>query len=225
MELINSTRMVTGFTLGVEPSGRELLVVVVKGTFRIPEGQGERLRLHDEQVPLLMGDAFHGEPGLSAPRYEIDFAPTKPRCDVLVNGTAYAPGGRPSERITVGVRIGGWYKAFDVVGDRFWYSAGGVRSTAPKPFIEMPIDYGCAFGGVDQRHANPGEHDAFMANPSGRGFHKRLIPEWLEGSPLPNTEERGNAITAPDGHYRPMAFGPLGRHWDPRLMPGATQWT
>ena len=28
--------MVAGFNLGVEPSGRELLVVVAKGTFRIP---------------------------------------------------------------------------------------------------------------------------------------------------------------------------------------------
>ena len=36
MELVNSTRMVAGFTMGIEPSGRELLVVVVKGTFQIP---------------------------------------------------------------------------------------------------------------------------------------------------------------------------------------------
>ena len=34
MELNNATEMEAGYTLGVEPSGRELLVVVVKGRFR-----------------------------------------------------------------------------------------------------------------------------------------------------------------------------------------------
>ncbi|MCK7582587.1 MAG: hypothetical protein MZV65_48105 [Chromatiales bacterium] len=37
MELINATRMVAGYTMGMEPSGRELLVVVIKGTFRLPK--------------------------------------------------------------------------------------------------------------------------------------------------------------------------------------------
>jgi len=36
MELINATRMVAGYNMGLEPSGRELLVVVIKGTFRFP---------------------------------------------------------------------------------------------------------------------------------------------------------------------------------------------
>jgi hypothetical protein len=59
-------------------------------------------------------------------------------------------------------------------------------------------------------------HDTFAANPSGRGFHRHLVVQWLHGSPLPNTEESGVPVTAPDGEYRPMAFGPVGRHWVPR---------
>ena len=31
MELVNATRLVAGYTLGVEPSGREHVVVVAKG--------------------------------------------------------------------------------------------------------------------------------------------------------------------------------------------------
>ena len=89
MELINSTRMVVGYTMGMEPSGRELLVVVVKGTFRIPTEQGATLTLHDQQVALVTSDVFFGEPGLSAPKYEVDFAPRKHRCDVLLNGSAF----------------------------------------------------------------------------------------------------------------------------------------
>jgi hypothetical protein len=209
--------MVAGYTMGMEPSGRELLVVVVKGTFRIPAEQGAALRLHEEQVPLVMSDVFFGAPGLSAPKYEVDFAPRKHRCDVLLNGSAYAPGGRPTSRVNVGIRIGNWSKSFDVVGDRFWYLAGGVRATSPTPIETMPISYDRAFGGVDQRHDDPAQHGAFMLNPSGRGFHKHLIGEWLEGSPLSNTEEQGNRVSAPNGTYKPMSLGPIGRHWEPRF--------
>ena len=216
MHFINSTRMAAGYTMGTEPSGRESLVVVVKGTFRIPTEQGATLRLHAEQVPLVMSDVFFGEPGLSAPKYEVDFAPQKQSCEVLLNCSAYAPGGRPSDRVTVGVHIGSWSKSFVVVGDRRWYLAAGVRSTDPEPFISMPISYDRAFGGSDLRHEDPAQHSAYMPNPSGRGYHKHLVSEWLQSSPISNTEEIGVPVTQPDGTYRPMAFGSIGRHWEAR---------
>lgn len=108
MELINATRMTAGFSMGLEPSGRELLVVVIKGTFRFPQ-PGEpasHFALHDEQLPLVMADTFTGEPGRSAPVHEVDFAPRKPRCDVLLLGCAHAPHGRPATRVETGIRIG-----------------------------------------------------------------------------------------------------------------------
>lgn len=214
--------MAVACTMGLEPSGRELLVIVVKGTFAIPTEQGATLALHAEQAPLVMADVFHGEPGLSAPKYEVDFAPRKQRCEVLLDGSAHAPGGKPAERVTVGLRIGNWSKSFAVVGDRFWYTAGAVRATAPKPFTTLPISYDRAFGGTDARHEDPAQHAAFMPNPSGRGFHKHRISEWLHASPLPNTEELKHPVTEPDGIYRPMAFGPIGRHWEPRYKYAGT---
>jgi hypothetical protein len=222
MELINSTRMTTGYTMGLEPSGRELLVVVVKGTFRIPTEQGARLALGEEQVPPVMSDVFFGEPGLSAPKYEIDFAPRKQRCDVLLNGYAYAPDGRPADRVPVGLRIGGWSKSFAVVGARMWYMSAGPRATAPAPFTRTVISYDHAFGGTDYRHEDPAQHAAYMPNPSGRGFHRHLVHRWLEGSLLPNTEELGVEVQRPDGRYRPMSFGALGRHWEPRYRYAGT---
>jgi hypothetical protein len=223
MELINSTRMVAGYTMGMEPSGRELLVVVVKGTFRIPAQSGEPLRLHDEQVPLVTSDVFFGEPGLSAPRYEVDYAPRKPRCDVLLNATAYAPEGRPTTRAAVGVSIGSWSKSFDVVGDRVWEAGlGGIGASAATPFVKMPISYDRAFGGTDNRAEDPADHDAYLLNPIGRGFHKRLKSEWIDGQPLPNTEETGRPVSWVDGDYRPMSFGALGRHWAPRYKYAGT---
>lgn len=223
MELINSTRMVAGYTMGMESSGRELLVVVVKGTFRIPAQSGEQLRLHEEQVPLVMGDVFYGEPGLSAPMYEVDFAPRKHRCDILLNGSAYAPGGRPTTRTTVGMRVGQWSKHFDVVGDRVWEAGlSGIGATPPAAFVQMPITYDRAFGGTDNYSQDPADHVAFMPNPSGRGFHRHLKNEWIDGKPLPNTEESDNPVRWVNGSYRPMAFGPIGRHWEPRYRYAGT---
>src|SRR5262245_17381312 len=164
MELVNSTRLVAGHTMGLEPSGRELLIVVVKGTFRIPRELGGALVLHEEQAPLVISDEFYGEPGLSAPKYEVDFAPRKTRCDLILNGTAHAPGGRLTGRVTVGVSVGSWSKSFAVVGDRFWSNAGGVRSTPAQPFETMPVNYDRAFGGADLRHEDPAQHAAFMPN-------------------------------------------------------------
>jgi hypothetical protein len=218
MELLNATRMVAGFNLGVEPSGRELLVVVAKGTFRIPPPDApDSIALHETQLPLVMADTFTGAPGLSAPVHEVDFAPRKPRCDILLLGSAYAPRGRPASRVEVGLRVGSWSKTFAVIGPRQWECAvAGVGATPPGVFVRQPISYDVAFGGTDLLHEDPAQHAAFMANPVGRGFHRHMRVEWVEGRPLPATEEIDHAVRAPDGNYRPMALGPVGRGWDPR---------
>lgn len=219
MELINATRMLAGYTMGLELSGRELLVVVIKGTFRIPQA-GEpidRIVLADDQLPLVMADTFTGEPGFSSPVYEADFAPRKPQCDVLLHGSAYAPGGRPTTRLEAGIQIGPWSKHVAVVGPRHWEcSAATLRASPVQPFVQQAISYDVAFGGADLRHEDSAKHAAYMANPVGRGFHKHMMREWVDGAPLPSTEEPGRSVTDTDGDYRPMAFGPIGRGWQPR---------
>jgi hypothetical protein len=222
MQLINSTRMAAGYTMGVEPSGREWLLIVVKGTFVLPRS-GEPVQLHAEQLPLVMADTYTGEPGVSAPVHESEFALRKHACDILLTGSAYAPGGRPTTRTSVSLSVGTMTKAFDVVGDRRW-SAGvtGIRATNPEPFVQMPLSYDRAFGGVDIDSEDPAEHDAYTLNPAGRGFRKHLKNAWVDGKPLPNTEEAGCAVTWPADAYAPMAYGPLGRSWQPRVTYAGT---
>ncbi|HEX6842551.1 MAG TPA: DUF2169 domain-containing protein [Stellaceae bacterium] len=215
MELINATRMVAGYSMGIEPSGRELLVVAIKGTFRIPR-PGETMRLADAQLPLVMADTFTGTPGSSAPLHEIDFAPRKSRCDIVLLGSAYAPQGRPVLRVQVGVKLGAWQKLFTVVGDRVWRAGPVIRAGAPEPFAVKPISYDNAFGGVDAFHPDPGRHSAYLLNPVGRGYHRLLDPHLVDNTPLPNTEESDEPVTTPNGNYRPMAFGPVGRNFSSR---------
>lgn len=216
MELLNATRMKAAYTMGLRPDGRELLVVVVKGTFTIPRA-GVEAELAPEQADLVMADEFSGEPGLGAPTYESDFAPNKPRCDILLNGSAYAPGGHPAEQVDVGLRVGEMMKTFSVVGNRTWHrSILGVTASHPEPFVKMPISYDNAFGGVDKSFEDESKHAACIENPAGRGFHVNLASEAIEGKPLPNTEELGKPVKNPKGSYHPKAFGPIGRGWQPR---------
>ena len=222
MELINLTRMTAGYNMGLEPSGRELLVVVIKGTFVLPKA-GEPVRLHDEQLPLIMADTFSGEPGFSAPIQEIDFAPRKRACDVLLTGHARAPAGRQVTRLRAGLRVGPMEKVFDVVGDRVWQAGlTGISASSPRPFTEMPVSYDRAFGGSDRQGDNERRHDAYLPNPVGRGWHKQLKSAWVDGTPMPNLEELGKPVSFPSDPYRPMALGPLGRGWSGRARYAGT---
>ena len=121
MKLLNASGMAAGYTLGLDIDARERLVVAVKGTFSLPRrGETTPPRLLDEQVPLADADVFTGEPGRSATMVECDFAPMKPRCDILLNGSAYARGGGLAQRVVVGLQFGAMQKAFTVWGDRVW---------------------------------------------------------------------------------------------------------
>src|SRR5579883_3232186 len=222
MNLTNATKFPAAYTMGMEPSGRELLVVVVKATFTIPE-DGKNPVPAKEQVPPIEADVFAGEPGLSAPLYECDFAPKKPKCDVILNGTAYAPGGKPTEVVPVMLQVGSMSKSFNVVGNRGWVKdVFSWKATRPVPFVKMPISYANAFGGRDVSDPDEKNHRWYGPNHAGIGFHANLYAPLVEGKLLPNTEEIGKPVEKPDGKYRPMAFGPIGRSWEPRYKLAGT---
>ncbi|MBK5006076.1 DUF2169 family type VI secretion system accessory protein [Pseudomonas sp. S32] len=58
-----------------------------------------------DPLPLCRADQYYGEEGRSSVREESDLAPFKPRCDVIINGHAHAPGGRPTQFWEAGVRL------------------------------------------------------------------------------------------------------------------------
>ena len=154
--------------MGMEPSGRELLVVVVKGTFRIPAirraARARRRAAAAGRWPIP-SPANRVSPRRST---RPTFRRYKPRCDVLLNGSAYAPGGRPTRKVAVTLGVGPWSKTFNVVGRRAW-EAGitGISAGRAAPFDVMPISYDGAFGGLDNFHDDPEKHTAYMANPVG----------------------------------------------------------
>lgn len=217
MDFVNETKVESGWTLGFEPDGRELLVVAIKATFQIPKN-GEEPELAQEQVPLTEADEFTGEPGFSATLYETDYAHRKPFCDVLLNGSAYAPDGRPKNSVRVALRVGSMNKSFNVVGDRMWDRLILYTKPTPhRPFVRIPITYDRAYGGADKHPDKIDKIKTYTKNPIGVGYYPYSNGKHLIGKPLPNTEEIGKPIKSKNGNYLPMSFGPIGRNFKSRI--------
>ena len=95
-------------------------VMVSRLTYDMRQADDEGLLLlADEQTPLAESDRYIGAINQSSLIEESDYATFKPRCDILfAHAVAHAPGGKPSARWPVGVRIGDWQKRLTICGPR-----------------------------------------------------------------------------------------------------------
>jgi hypothetical protein len=210
MLIRSSTRFPSQFTMGMDATGREYLSLVIKATYDFPAPGGTPIRAK-VQRPLIMADEFSGAPGFSAPLWETDFAFRKARCDVIAQGAAYASGGKPAERVRVGLRVGDWVKQFDVVGPRQWRTLGpSITATRPFPFTRLAFGYDTAFGGPD-RGWEGDKPPVFAENPFGLGFAAARSGSRIDGLDLPLTEAPDDPVTSPFGAHRAMALGPIAR--------------
>jgi hypothetical protein len=181
-------------------NGAEVWLVAVRCTFDIlPDGS---TRCAKTQEPPVLAPLYRGEPGQSSLLYDTDFHLTKPTTDVLLHGSAFAPGGKPAESVDVSMRVGDVRKTLRVTGDR---NSGRIQ-----PFIELPIVYEKAYGGREpDPPRNPDKPQFEERNPVGTGF--------TSGTPKPNVEYPGVSLTS-----RPAGFGPIPPNWKPRYRYAGT---
>lgn len=215
LQLENRTPFAAERTIVMDKHGEKSWVVAVRATYRVlPSGACE---LAEEQPPALHAAAFHGAPGTSSVRYEADLVPTKRATDVLLNASAYAPGGRPCSRVDVGLRVGPVDKHLTVFGNRLWSrsATGFMGSSSPERFERMPITFERAFGGYDQVDPDPSKHRLFRPNPVGSGF--ATASAHLEGRLLPNVELPSQLISSWSDRPPPAGFGAVASYWSPRF--------
>ena len=220
MEFVNETKVQAGWTLGFERDGRELLVIAIKATYELPAA-GEDAMLAEEQSPLVKADEFTGEPGFSATLHETDYSPRKLNCDIILNGSAYAPSGRPTQIVDVSLQVGSMSKSFFVFGDRYWQDFI-LPPSGPAPFTKAAISYDYAYGGADKNEDEPDRVATYPENPIGIGYHPIRRRSDLVGKLLPNSSEGRDPISDVKGRYRPMSFGPVGRNFLPRYKHAGT---
>lgn len=192
-------------------AGRDAAYVFIKGTFDL---QG-RLVSDDEQVPLMAGEVFAGEPDKTELLVPSDITLGKPGTDVLLNAVAW-PSQDSAKRNTgeVSLQVGSLEKTIRVFGERIWeHSLWRTRISDPQPFESLPLKWENAFGGSDA--VSPEKFEA--RNPVGRGFFSTEHRRVPEGSRLPNLEYPSALIASWTDLPQPAGFGPIACHWQPRL--------
>jgi len=201
----NRTPYAVGKTWGRDKDGVHEWIVGVKATFDIlSNGQ---LVLAPEQIPVSLAPSWNGEEGLSSLKYEADLVGLKPTTDVVLNATAYAPGGRPTTEFIASVRVDQLYKAIRIVGHRVWESdLLGRNPSAAQSIARIGIIYERAYGGSDLSDPNPKRQRWDPRNPVGCGLTPSV------GQPMPNFE----TISGSRRQNGPAGFGAIASHWSPR---------
>jgi hypothetical protein len=186
--------------------GQERLVLMLSASFTA-DAAG-KVGLADDPLPVTYADMPWGNPVLSSIRYEADIAPRKVLPEVIVNGSAHAPGGVPAETVTVGFQIADLRKILQVTGDRVHHL--GAYS-APTRFLRMPLTWERAFGGTTET----GDRD--QRNPVGIGYGGARSADPEARSEAANITRPDQVVASRDDRPDPVGFGSIGRGWQPRL--------
>lgn len=197
-----------------DKDANKIWLVVMKATFDIlPDGS---TRLAEQQLPVWRMGQPAGELGKSSLIYEADLSGVKPGTDILVNGSAWTPGGRPARSVDVELSVASIHKRLRVFGDRIWQRSlvGGATMSSPKPFESMPIQYERSYGGWDRSAADPAEHRLEDRNPVGKGFAVRA--EGCVDMPLPNIEYPDQLISSWKDRPAPAGLNAIECQWTPR---------
>lgn len=170
MEVVNHTPFPAAAFEAIDQYGQEFHVFVLRQTLDFSSG---KLEYADKQAPLCDEDEYFGTDYSGSLRQESDYCPFKPRCDVIVNATAYSPGGKAVPKFPVGLIVTrDGKKLIDktllISGERFfrkrpalvrlfqrfvnWGTLSLVRLnpwklTSPTPFTSLPLRADYAYGG------------------------------------------------------------------------------
>jgi hypothetical protein len=164
----------------------------------------------------LSGDLV--PPSSATPAYErrhvplpqrSDFWPRKDATDVIIEGSAYAPGGKASRTMTASAQVGATCKRVAVFGRRpiERSPSGAPRVPVPELFTEMPLSFANAYGGVDprvpideSRCLRQGDHfvavdhpGLYPRNPFGKGYLVGSLPSCA--AEMPNLEDPDDLLT------------------------------
>ncbi|OMW45527.1 DUF2169 family type VI secretion system accessory protein [Burkholderia pseudomallei] len=190
MEFRNLTPFATMAFDAVDVAGVEFHVVVLKAAYVMERNASSEpdddthncvLQEGDAAVPLSMADEYEGAVSNSSVRSESDLAPFKPKCDVIIRATSFAPNGVPARWWHAHARVMDGDalvidKRLRVLGPRtFIDGPHGRRVSVPGECVKVPVRWEYAYGGTSVvMHA---------ANTSGKG-NELLLNEVCFTNPL-----------------------------------------
>jgi hypothetical protein len=211
----NSSDFLAESYVSTDKLGKKSLVVVIRATFDV---LADGTAIPGVQTPYVFADTFFDGDETTSVQFESDFAPIKPRPEVLLNANAVASSDKPVEELLVSLFGPGLEKHAVVTGKRYWMNAVlGIESTPPVPFFSLPLAWHLAFGGADTSHQDPRKHRCELRNPVGTGFHVNAKSDSLEGLALPCIEHPRYRIYDWRDTPEPVGFSSVSRFAKPRI--------
>jgi hypothetical protein len=191
MDVVSQGPLRTASLLWLPRAGQWTLTVVCKATFDLRPGE---CTLAAEQDAVNEEDNHWNDDPTRSVYSPADLVPYKPRADVLLVGSAFAPHGQPVPSLIARLAVGTVNKAVEVHGDRSFAPDGQVRERTP--FAKMALRYERTAGGAD------------TWNPVGVRLATSVV--------LPNLLPPGSSIARRGDFVAPIGFGPLAPSWPER---------
>ena len=179
-----------------------MLTVVCKATYTLRPVESPLAEQQED--PNEREDHWDDDPekSLHAPS---DFVPSKPRAELMVVGSAFAPDGAARSRLPVRVIVGDVDKALAIIGDRALLPDGSVSE--PSPFAKMALRYERAAGG-------PGTVNPVGVRADIDAYGKRALP-----NVVPIDTSSASAID-----LAPVGLGPIAPRWPDRASRLGAAW-
>lgn len=208
MELENHTPVPAVLWRTILDQERIAAAVLARLTYRVVDQQ---LLLDPDQAWIL-----------DKTEYESPIGPRPPEdcfrrggVDLLILGSARAPGGQPTPKVEVRFVVGDFIGGVDVYGERVWSTSlrTTLQPTPALPFVERPLSLANAFGG---KQLWDGLEVPHPLNPEGKGYY--IEASSAREQPLPNIEDPRRPIQQWQDQPDPVGVGFCPRGFGPRIQ-------
>lgn len=194
MDVVSPGPFVVGSLVWQTQRGAAVLTVVCKATFELRPDESP---LAKEQDSINEEDNHWNDDRSRSLYAPSDLVPFKPRAEVLLVGSAFAPRKEPVHSLVARLFVGDVDKSIEVFGERSATRDGQIRTGAP--FTKMALRYEKAAAGA--------------SNPVGVRLDAGST--MLGSVQLPNLEPPGTNF--PQQGIAPIGFGPIATSWPDRL--------
>ncbi|AKT43479.1 DUF2169 family type VI secretion system accessory protein [Chondromyces crocatus] len=207
MEVVSGCALPAASLMWQPRASTWVLTFFCKATFHLQAGESP---LADDQEPIHVEDSYWDDDPARSLYAATDLTPHKPRTDVILVGSAFAPQAQPVRSLYARLIVGDLDKSIEVFLDRALSPDGMILEG--QRFTRMALSYERAAGGGPDS-VNPVGLRADARDPYGRLKLPNLQPPGQMGNP---------------GDMAPIGFGPISPGWAPRrskLGRYAASWT
>lgn len=196
MEVISVGSLPVASLLWQPRPGAWMFTFFCKATYSLRPGESP---LAEEQQPLNKADRYWHDIPTNSLMAPSDITPLRPRTDVVLVGSAFAPGGAPLRSLVARLVVADIDKRIEVYCDRLQNRSGAIQEGAP--FSQMSLAYERAAGGPDSANPVGMRPDAWDTNGNRR---------------LPNVQAPGSQRQGTMNRAEVEGFGPIAPTWPSR---------